>query len=321
MKVLIEAYDSSAPSWIKKFLSDPVYGKTRGWHRNRAGNMIDFDASTARFINGIREPVSELRKLLRSGEYLFFVLATSPKTGESVPIRIWYDPNKSNGIGIEGSKDFNNASFKHIVDTAVSIYYTPVSNDRKDKRADRYASRSGMVSRDTDSAQNPDLFRTTSAADLARDASGYYYDAQQLIKKLAKMHADDPAYRLNKATQLFQDMVDMYTDKIKTMSRDRTFDTDAYSKTGFTYILREGGGIITDASRKMNDLVDYIDNQIPSLEEYAPKFRTAHPDFDGPDEELKLRFNDYVNYMSREIDEVYLDIQQYNKQMKSLVNA
>lgn len=135
------------------------------------------------------------------------------------------------------------------------------------------------------------------------------------------MHADDSAYQLNKAAQLFQDMVDMYTDKIKTMSRDRTFDTNPYNKTGFTYILREGDGIITDASGKMNDLVDYIDNQMPSLEEYASNFRTAHSDFDVPDEELQLKFNDYIEYMSQQIDEVYRELLQYNKQMKSLVNA
>lgn len=321
MKILVEAYDSSAPSWIRKFLSDPIYGKTRGWDRNRAGNITHLDASTAQFTDATDMPLSDLSRLLRSRDYFIFILATSPRTGKSVPIRVWYSPNRDNGIYVDGSDDFNDVSFKRIVDTATSIYYTPVSNDRKNKRADRYASRAGMVSRDNDSAQNPDLFRTTPAADLARDASGYYYDARRLVKKLAKMHADDPAYRLNKAAQLFQNMVDMYTDKIKTMSKDRTFDTDPYNETGFTHILREGDGIITDASRKMNDLVDYIDNQMTSLEEYASNFRTAHPDFDVPDEELEPKFNDYIEYMSQQIDDVYREILRYNKQMKSLVNV
>ena len=264
--ILSEAFDASAPEWIRKFLSRNT-AAFRG-RRPMAGNIINFDASTAVFEDVSTESVSALRSRLKSNEdVLFFLISNNPYNSDT--LMVTYDPsNKSNGLNIVGSSQHQYTSFKKLVEMATEIYYTKITTNRADKRSKRRQSRQGLISRDNDSAQPSDFRSSYDGSNWVKDASGYTYDANRLSKKLIQLHDGDAAFLVRKSSSLFKAMAEDYAEKIKSFSQDTKFDLGTFNRTGFEYIIREGQRLLSNTAQKLNELNDGVETYSIDLETY-----------------------------------------------------
>lgn len=314
---LIEAFDSSAPQWIKDFLSS----RLRTFKPNTyANNLQDIDASTAKFINVSNESVSELRKRLKSGTDLLFVLYKVPERRFTVPIIIRYDAdNTSNGLRVIGSSEFRYTSFKQIIENAAEVWYTKITEERKNKRRDRADSRRGGIFRDKDNVVDPDLYANVNLDTLRKDASGYTYDSKRLVKKLVDIHENDSAYTLNKATKIFSDMVNSYTNKLSEFVTNKNYSSNYNDKSGFRYISRMGQQILEDSIRIMDRLNDFVESSIETLEDYSQRYRD---DFDEePPENIENRYNSYQKRIKREILKSLSELSNNKEQLNSVING
>lgn len=313
---LIEAFDSSAPQWIKDFLSS----KLRTYKPNTyARNLQDVDASTATFINVSDESVSELRKRLKSGTDLLFVLYKAPDRRDTIPVMIRYDANNTaNGLKVIGSSDFKYMSFKRIIENAVEVWYTEFTEDKQRKKKDRAASRRGGIFRDKDRIYDPALHRDVDLGALKKDASGYTYDAQRLVRKLAAMHEDDSAYALDKATKIFSSMVDIYSDALKELVTNKNYSSDYFNKSSFRYITRSAQDLIDESARMMEKLTDLVEGTIETLEDYSSQYASR---YDEVPDNIKEIYEDDQQRLKEEISKTLSNLAKNKQKLTSIIRS
>lgn len=307
MKIMIEAYDSSAPSWIKHLLNSEMPGGRTFRGRTIADRTLDFDAGTAKFID-----------LSDSGESVNQIRNRLKKQGAIIFCRMFNDnaliirpdaTNKTNGLHISGdlAYRYKDKSFKYIIENAAEVWYTDSTTVRKDKIADRQKSRDGVISRKSDSAQDSNMHRAwDDTAKWEEDASGYVYDANRLSKKLANMHENDASYLLKKSASTFEAMVDLYSDTIKKLVRTGApYDTGTFSNTGISRISRDGQRKLEDTAQSINYLQQEVNYFLMSIDEVNAKREEpmSQEDYAASRERLLRRSKDYYaeiqsNYIS-----------------------
>lgn len=304
MKIFVEAYDSSAPDWIKKFLSSM---KSR--YSTRADSAYDFEASTAKFEDANGWSLSELRNAMKNNEYCIFALMEKGAQTTTV-IQIKSDPsNKTNGLSISGpySYEYKDKSFKYLISNALEVYITKATTDRADKRNARADSRKGIISRKGDSAQEPASFRFDYDS-MMTDASGYVYDASRLSKKLASLHEGDVNYYLSSSIKTFKSMTALFAKTVTNIGeQELPFDTYTFSDTGASRIIHDGTRAIEDTMEVLNrlnaDVKDYI------------KYYTKDAQSAGVDEST---FEDGKNYTIRQCQSSYSSIKSAYKRLQKI---
>ena len=291
---LIEAFNSSAPKWIKDFLSTKLSTSKSDTYAN---SLQDVDASTANFINVSDESVSKLRERLKGGSDLLFVLCRIPDKNITTPVMIRYDANNTDSkLKVVGPRDFKYRSFKQIIENAVEIWYTRFTEDRQNKRTARTNSRRGGIFRDRDNVVDPDFYQNVDLGALKKDASGYVYDTQRLIKKLTAIHENDFAFILNKAAAIFDYMTESYTTKLSELSANKNYYSDARGKSSISYILYAGQRVLDDSI----SILKSINGLVKTFDEYHSDF-FGDTDYEELPEHVKNDYDHYRNLVKREL--------------------
>lgn len=327
MKIFVEAYSETCPPWIRNFLSEIEY---RTWSASsgasRASSLRNIDASRAQFVDVSEESVTELRRRMKSGNDMLFMLEPAFSSRyDDIPIMVSADPdNKETGLRVvastRGSSDLKHMSFKRLVDNAIEVYYTKISNDKKDLQTQRVKNRRGMIYRKGDSAQDTlDLANHFSwnGSRWVTDASGYEYDANRLSRKLAEMHEGDIGFYLSKAAKIFKTMAENYADKVKEMAEidsNSRIDTGTFSKTGFSFIIREGERTLNDAAERINQMQEYAEDSLVSFEA-ANEQRT--------DAQLlsQQEYEDGIRRLQNRVKKEYNNIQAYRSKLNRILSG
>lgn len=263
MKILqriTEAFDSSMPPEIKELMTKARLGRHYMRGSNVANNVAKFDPSTAVFEDVTGTPVSTLRRFIKSDEYVVFVII------DGAAYMIVADPdNKNTGIDVKGIDDFSfkDYSLTRLVSTADKVYVTRVTTDKQDKRTARHDARRDIVSRDNQPAST--TYRTSfNGEDWKKDASGYWYDANRLARKLADLEVEDSAAVITKAADIFRNMVNSYTDHIKDLAKtDDIFNINSALRD-FTY---KGQSILSLASDRIRDIKHLAELAVKTLDD------------------------------------------------------
>lgn len=315
LKYIKEAFSSSTPDYIRDYLTRNL-GKRRGSHV-----LLDFDPSTADFksVKGI--PLTDLRNIMRDGNYVMFIKILS-EFNNPVTLRIdAQEPGKTEKLIISGdiAGEFKNKSFKYLMDNAIQIHVTQANADVALKRSERRLATKGLVSRKGDSAQDPTFRSEFDGSDWQTDASGYLYDANRLAKKLAEIHENDSAYTVKKAAKIFKDLINVYIDFLAKQrdaisdDSDTAIDDNTISAlTGNTlYLVRN---YIEDCGNYLKEIQADAKRLSMSLEEINDD-RKAH----GRSEFSEDDYAEAVKYLKQNINNYFLKVQKAFNETKKLV--
>lgn len=318
MKILFEAFDSTMPANIRNWMKQFAGTRPAKMLNRRADFVKDFDPATAEFQDVSHISVSTLRDRLKEGTDVIFAEVRDSSFGSPTTVAIYYDPsNSTNKLKLVGNSadKFKEKSFKWIIENATSVYAVPVSSNVTDKRADRKAARKGLVYRDGDSAKDSDGHWSFTGQDWKKDASGYWYDANRLANKLAKMHEDDAGYYYKRAANIFTTMANMFADKIKEMAQDKdNLDFSTFGEGGFEKVTREGQRLLRSVGEKMQRLKDDTHVYMATIEDIN-KERLAN----GAEELDAEKFEDGKDYLLSTIKRNFIDLNSYFSEFKSLI--
>lgn len=313
-----EAFDASMPQFIRDWMLQ--YGDKYYSSSNRAEYVGAFDPSTAKFKDVSDMSTNELRNWIKSGEYMLFAKLKPPYGyGKPVTVAISSDPtnsvNRLKLVGM-GASDFKEKSFKWICEHAISLYAVKTSSDRKDKQIQRRNARKGLISRDGQPQDHNRPF-TFNGADWKQDASGYWYDANRLVKKLAALHENDSTYYINKGAEIFKNMVDVFADTIK--SKAANFDKDSFpdfwNDKSFSRFIYEGQRILEDAGRAVSAINEEGSMIAESLESINAK-RAEN----GAEPLDQKTYEDGIEYAKSEVRRHFANLKSYQRKLNELLS-
>lgn len=300
-----EAFDASMPSEIKTFMqqSSGRYGRS-----NNAAGTRDFDPSRASWDKITALPVSQIRGFIKSNEYAVFVII------DGRAMRVAYDPsNTSTSLSLTGynASKYKEFSLTKLLRLADDVYATKISSDLTDLRNKRYNNRKGLVSR-PGQAQDPTYRAELDGKDWKQDASGYWYDANRLARKLITLNARDSASYVSKGADIFRDMVNNYTDHIKELaSNDDIFNNDRAIRN-FTY---SGQRIITDAHDSIKDIKYLADLAAKTLEEI-----NLQRDNNGKRQLSQEEYDERIEEINTNLQRDLLQLRKLDRQLKDEMN-
>lgn len=308
-----EAFDPSMPSNVRKWMQqfgDRSYSSS---NRQRADYFRDFDPSTAKFTDYSNESVRVLRDRLKAGEIVLFA-ELEDEWNNIHTIAIYSDrTNSTNMLKLvgHGAEKFKEKSFKWIVENAISLYGADTSQERVNVQAARRDARKGLISREGQ-PQATDGRYSFDGADWKKDASGYWYDANRLAKKLAALHESDGSYYVKKAADIFKTMADDYAAAIQRMAANiNDYTLDTFGHKSFNRISRDGQRILEDSARLMERINEYAEIVVMSLEDYN-KERAAR-DAEPVDQET---FEDSVKYDKNQIIRTFAELKQKQRELR-----
>jgi hypothetical protein len=317
MRILKEAFSETMPAFVKDLMTQPdAY-----WGNRQRKHVADFfrhlDPATAAFEDVKGCTVTELRNRMKNSEVIFILEPSANEwSDQKLPLAIIWDASKG-AIVLTGKykEQFKEYSFKKLIENAVEVYASPITDDRAVKRTDRINSRKGLISRKGDSAQPTEGRYSFDGADWQEDASGYWYDANRLANKLAKMHAEDTGYYTKKAAKSFITMANAYADKVKEMAADTdNLDLSTFGEGGFESVTRDGQRLLRDVGEKMQRIKELAELQLMSMDEVNER-RAAN----GAD---PLSEEDYENgrdYRLREIMRYSAEIEEKKRAFNNLI--
>ena len=311
MKILqriTEAFDSSMPPEIKELMKATRLSGRALHGVNVAEFVQKFDPSTAVFEDVTSAPISTLRKYIKSDEYVLFVII------DNRALMVIYDPNnKETGIDVNGTRgnSYKNYSLTRLVSEASKVYVTKVTTDKQDKRVARRDSRSDLVSRAGQPAST--TYRTSfNGEDWKKDASGYWYDANRLARKLADLEVEDSAAVITKAADIFRNMVGAYTDHIKELANaDDIFNIDSALRD-FTY---KGQNILSNASDKIRDIKYLAEIAVKTLDEI-----NSQRDNKGSQRLSQKDYDDSIKSVKDNLKYDLLQLRSLNRQLNDEIN-
>ncbi len=302
-----EAFDGSMPSEIRTLLTQPNFTRfSRG--NNLASNITKFDPATTEFADVSNAAVSTLRNYIKANDYVLFIVISGKA------FMVTYDAtNKGTGLNIEGagSDRYKDWSLTKLVQNADSIYAAKVSNDIIDKRNDRYASRKGLVSR-PGQAQDSTFRSDFDGQEWKKDASGYWYDANRLARKLTDLNADDSAAYVSNGADVFRKMVSMYTDHIKELASDDDIFNIDNALRNFTY---EGQRILSLASDKIRDLKYLAEIAAKTLEDINSQRSVDNKEPLSQDE-----YDEHISDVNADLKQNWLKLRSLERQMIDTIN-
>lgn len=305
-----EAFDPSMPPNVRKWMQ-PHFQNAK---TSMADYFRDFDPSTAKFTNYSGESVKVLREWLKAGEIVLFA-ELEDNYGSIYTIAIYYDrTNSTNMLKLvgHGAAKFREKSFKWIVENAISLYGADTSQERVNVQAARRDARKGLISRDGQ-PQSTDGRYSFDGADWKKDASGYWYDANRLARKLAALHEEDGSYYVKKAADIFKSMADDYAATIQRMAANMNdYTLDTFGDMSFNRISRDGQRILEDSARLMERINDHAKVVVMSLEDYN-KERAAR-DAEPVDQET---FENGVKYNKNQITRTFAELKQKQRELRN----
>ncbi len=323
MHILKETFSENMPQFIKDFMKTKTYNMYKRDRLSYAQSVTGrgVDPANAQFTDVKDQSVASIRKQMKENGAILFARTSSgkPYSYDMSTIMAIYDPtNNVNKLFIHGDKygDFKETSLKKIIENASKLYLTEYDPSVSQKRSDRNNSRKGIISRAGDSAQNPERRWSFGVEDWKKDASGYWYDANRLVKKLAVLHNNDFTYYISKGAEIFKNMVNIFADAMKNkasnMDKDSFIPWNDKSLSRFIY---EGQRILEDAGRAVDAINSNGSVAVKSLEtlnaERAKK---------GKDPLDKETYEDGIKYAQNEVKNHFAQLKKYQRSMNELLS-
>ena len=323
MHILKEKFSENMPQFIKDFMKTKTYNRYRSDYSNYAQSVTGrgVDPANAQFVDVKGESVASIRKQMKEDGAILFARTSSGKPysyGMSTIMAIYDATNNINKLFIYGDKngDFKETSLKKIIENASQLYLTEYDSSISQKRSDRKDSRKGIISRDGDSAQNSEHRWDFNAEDWKKDASGYWYDANRLVKKLAVLHNNDFTYYISKGAEIFKNMVNIFADAMKNkasnMDKDSFIPWNDKSLSRFIY---EGQRILEDAGREVSEINSNGSVAVKSLESF-----NAERAEKGKDPLDKETYEDGIEYAQSQVKRHFAQLKNYQRNMNELLS-
>lgn len=324
MNILKEAFSENMPQFIKDFMKTKIYNRYKREYSNYAQSVAGrgVDPANAQFVDVKNESVASIRKQMKENGAILFARTYSDKSynhNMSTIMAIYDSNNNVNKLFIYGFDygDFKETSLKKIIENASQLYLTKYDSSIAQKRSDRRDSRKGIISRDGDSAQNTERRWTFNIEDWKKDASGYWYDANRLVKKLAELHENDFTYYINKGAEIFKDMVDVFADTMKSKAANLDKDSfrDSRNDISLSRFIYEGQRILEDAAREVSSINDNGSVAVKSLEELnSDRAKKGKEPID------KETYEDGIEYAKSQVKRHFAQLKNYQRNMNELLS-